>query len=99
MGNLIRRSLDTSVSPMVYVMTFVSVITGLGFVFGEHIREVQHSLLFQYGVAFDFNMWGFFLAIGAGLVLAGLLFKKRGLVEPGSMLCFLMWCFAAFTYF
>lgn len=95
----VAKSLDTVISPMVYIMTTVSVAIGFGYTFLTGLADIQNSLLFKSGIpGFRFSIWGALLLVASLTTLSGLVKKKRWLVEPGASLAFMLWCFAALTY-
>lgn len=84
---------------MVYLMAFISVITGFTFAFLSFIPDIQMSILYNIGIFLGFNIWGATLFVGAIITLIGLRFTLKPLTQFGAFVCFLMWCFTALTYF
>lgn len=97
--NLIRASLDTFVSPMVYIMAGVSVIIGFCYAFLPGLPDIQNSLLYKHEVYTGFSVWGVVLMVSAIACIVGMASKYRWLLEPGAFFAFLMWVFASITYF
>lgn len=95
----LHKMLNGSISPMVYVMTSISIITGAAYSFLPFLPDIQRSILFNYGVAMGINVWGMLLLVGSIVVLIGCIYKHDKMIKIGSMVSFMMWLFATATYF
>jgi hypothetical protein len=85
---------------MVYVMMFVSASIGFAFSVLDELPDIQHSLLYQFEIPlFGHQGWGFVLLLAGVLAIIGLRFGYDHLVTSGAMTGFVMWTFAAITYF
>ena len=90
------KSLTGRISPMVYVMMFVSVIIGFFFATGFDMG-LSESILYSTGVLIHRGWWGLALLITASIAEIGFFVKDRTLIGAGAIGGFSLWAFAAFS--
>lgn len=92
-ATIIRKTLTSSIAPMVWIMTAVSML--IGFLFAtELLVRASSSLLFHSGVVIDQNLWGGILFVAASTVMTGIIMDKDKLISVGGLAAFMCWLFA-----
>lgn len=91
MINLINKSLNTTIAPMVYIMMFMSLIIGLNFAYGSVEDSILYHTVFV-GVAK--STWGIILTVAATLCLSGFVSSNKSLISVGSAAGFATWIYA-----
>lgn len=95
---LINRTLDTSATPLAYLVVAQSLVFGLAFAVFDKETSVKQTILYPYGIWFGASLWGWAIVIAASMALVGLIHKSRLLVEPSSFVLFTAWVFATIAY-
>lgn len=95
---LIDRTLDTSTTPLAYLVVAQSVVFGLAFAVFDEATSVNQTILYPYGIWFGVSLWGWAIVTAASMTLVGLFYKSRLLVEPSSFVLFAAWLFATIAY-
>lgn len=98
MIELIRKSLTTRISPMVYIMMFVSVLVGFFFMTGIDMA-VSESILWSTGVLLHKEIWGAVLFCTASVALIGMVKDSDWMIQLGGISGFMVWLFASISMF
>jgi hypothetical protein len=91
-------TLNTRVSPLAYLAAYSSLAIGFFWTFFRSLPDIQNTLIYKEGLVIGDGIWGVSLFVGSILLACGLKLKKKPLVRWGSMINFVMWCFAAGLY-
>lgn len=91
-------TLTSRISPLAYLLTYVSWVIGLFFGVFDFLPDVQHSLLHQYGIIGNPRAWGFGLLAFSTVLFVGIRTANRALCRFGAMGNFVLWTFAAILY-
>lgn len=93
LDKVIRKSLNTRIAPMIYIMMGVSVI--IGFCFGTGLLVgTSESVLYTTGVLVHKQAWGAVLFFTALTAEIGFFIGKDSLISIGGVSGFCAWLFA-----
>lgn len=96
MTNILSRFLTGGVSPVVYILMFMSSFIGFCFMTGLVIGGGD-SVLYGSGVLVDRVIWGALLHFTATAALFGLITRKDYLISLGGITGFMLWTFACIS--
>ena len=97
-ARFIDRTLNTSATPLAYLVALQSLVFGLSFALFEEWASVKDSILYPYGIWIGVPLWGWVLVVSAIGAILGLAYKNRGAVEVAGFLLFSAWTFATIAY-
>lgn len=93
MERLIRKTLNTRIAPMIYIMMGVSIIIGFCFGSGLLVGNAE-SVLYSAGVLVNRELWGWILFTTATVAEVGFILDDDALISLGGISGFCAWLFA-----
>lgn len=98
MGAFVNQTINTSVTPLAYLVAMQTAIYGLQIFFFSFTFSVQQLVLFQTGAFVGAPVWGVIAVLAGGTLIAGMMIKNAGLVSAGAFLMAMCWVFAVIAY-
>lgn len=98
LARLLDKTLNTSVTPLAYLVACQSLAFGLSFALFDEWASVRNSILYPYGIWIGVPLWGWVLTVSSAALIIGLWWKNTGAVALTGFLLFSAWVFAAIAY-